>query len=31
MWIADMGDYAGSRKRRPLRQYQRCLWQRVYR
>jgi len=31
MWIAGMSDYAGSRKRRLLRQYQRSLWQRIYR
>jgi hypothetical protein len=31
MWIAGMSDYTGSRKRRMLRQYQRSLWQRIYR
>src|SRR5262249_36088870 len=31
MWIAGMSDYSGSRKRRMLRQYQRSLWQRIYR
>jgi hypothetical protein len=31
MWIAGMSDYRGSRKRRMLRQYQRSLWQRIYR
>ena len=31
MWTAGMSDYAGSRKRRLLRQNQRSLWQRIYR
>ena len=31
MWIAGMSGYTGSRKRRPLRQYQRSLSQQIYR
>jgi hypothetical protein len=31
MWIAGMSEYSGSQKRRLLRQYQRTLWQRIYR
>jgi hypothetical protein len=31
MWIAGVSDYTGSRKHRQLRQYQRSLWQRIYR
>jgi hypothetical protein len=31
MWIAGMSAYTGSRNRQMLRQYQRALWQRIYR
>ena len=31
MWTAGMSAYTGSRNRRQLRQYQRTLWQRIYR